>query len=237
MPGVVGTCVRLFLVALSVAGCATSVSPADRDAAPVPPDGDGGPLVCDGVDRSCPSQVPLDGSACEGALACPYPGVFPGCGDSAVRCVEGRWEHPSACIPPGPLLAEGCDDVELGPFPDLTLTVDPTPSAFVWGFQGNAMIEHRIALAPDDDAPSCVRVRTRLTLDGESVETTRPVRLRCGSSLTIQEIVPGLPCDDRRYEGTLEIEVIGVGTETIDLSLPGGQPSGSGGRPVCDTTG
>lgn len=230
------TCARLMLVALGLAGCAPLADAAPIDAAPLDagPPTDGGPPICDEVDRACPESVPQPGSACEGDLECRDPFTFPSCDDPIVRCIDGRWVHPP-CITPGPLLAEGCSDAALGPFSGLALTVDP-PTELVWGLQGNAMIEFEIAIDPREDAPGCVSVRTLLTFDGDAVQSTRPVRLRCGRSLTIQVIVPGLPCDDRAYEGTLEVEVIGLATQTIDFSVPGGQPAGSG-RPVCDTTG
>ncbi|MDQ3037851.1 MAG: hypothetical protein M3Y87_35985, partial [Myxococcota bacterium] len=209
---------------------AAPIDAAPADAAPT----DAGPIICDGVDRACPESVPLSGSACAGDLECRYSFAFPDCTDPTVRCIDGRWAHPP-CIPPGPQLAEGCSDPEVGPFSGLALTVEP-PTELTWGFQGNAMIEFQVAIDPEDDAPGCVSIRSRLTFDGETVESRRPVRLRCGRSLSVQVIVPGLPCDDRAYAGSLEVEVLGLATQTIAFSLPGGQPAGSG-RPVCDTTG
>jgi hypothetical protein len=240
-------CAVSMLCSLAVAGCgATDVDLVDsgfledaghedggsRDAGP-PRDGalvdapPGDASVACGADLVCPAQMPRRGSPCLSGLECTY-----SCGGGGpmelTRCIDGAWQPNDFCLP-APVLYESCEEpITTGLPAGIAMSVEP-PSAFVWGLQGSAMIEYAIRLAPSADAPSCVRVRSRMTVDGEAVELTRNVRLRCGESLVI---VPALPCEVRDYPLVLEVEVIGIGTERIELALPGGMTPGSG-RPVC----
>lgn len=210
-----------------LAACAPSASPADGGE-------DAGPERCD-LDRACPEAAPVWGGGCEGVLSCPY---FTMCGPDAsdvYECVSGTWTltMPGACAGAPPPLAESCRSPEPGPFegsrvwlsadvagaPEL---VDGDLVEVAFGSQGLAMIPYRVHV-DGDAAPRCAGITATVGLETmTSPPATHAVRLRCGDSLRVQDILPELPCEMREYPVTLEVAVEGVGSVSLDLRAMGG---------------
>jgi hypothetical protein len=131
----------------------------------------------------------------------------------------------------GPVLYEGCREPDDGPFPGVAFTVPP-PTSITWGLQGGAMIDVRFTLTPPEDAPRCAQVRITTTFDGESVALTHAVRIPCGRDVLVQTVLPSAPCDARLYPYSLDVEIVGVGTQHVEGDLMGGPPA-SGGPSPC----
>ena len=132
------------------------------------------------------------------------------------------------------LFAPAGGRAELTPSKPKNVFLDASFESVVSGGEEEVLFLESIALK---GKPSCVRVRSRVTFDGESVELTRSIRLRCGQSDLVQDILPGLPCEARDYPLHLEVEVEGVpGIREVDVDLRGGQRPGEG-RPVCNAEG
>src|SRR5690606_21369729 len=91
----------------------------------------------------------------------------------------------------------------------------------VWGPQGGAMIFYRVRL-DGEELPSCVSITTMVTPVGISPsQTTRPVRLRCGESLSMYEVLPAGDCTSTApVETTLRVEIAGRSAE-VTLIVPG----------------
>lgn len=210
-------CATLILCAL--AGCAAQSAEPD-------------PETCSYEDRACPADLPLQGAPCIGELSCPYAELTTyGCTEPA-QCIDGHWQI--ACFFPGPILAERCRDPQLGPFDGVAFELSAVSESIAWGLQGGAMVGYSVDAIPGDWAPDCVRVTARVEIEGMSETTVHDVRLRCGRSLPVQEILPMLPCEERDYDVHLEVSVEGMGSRTVDFTVRGG--NGGGFPPVCDPT-
>lgn len=196
------------------------------------------PTSCDAPDQSCPAEMPFPGAPCAGALACDY--------DDPVQpwrweCVEGRWSGTpdcseivgGACGVPDP--AEACQGAFSGSLEGASVSVGPSelgkafrafesgePAEIVWGPQGGAMIFYRVQI-DGADVPSCVAVATTVTAAGISPQTVeRPVRLRCGETLAMYEILPEGTCESNALvETILRVEVTGIGVVEVPLMVPG----------------
>ncbi len=218
---------------LAVVGCNAGVAPED----------DAGVTSCE-PDRACPEGAPVWGGPCEGALSCSFDACGAGSAD-VYECVDGEWAltMPAACAGGSPPLAEHCRSPFAGSLSGARVWLsaeragapemqggDTTEIAF--GPQGLAMVPFRLHIDGVDpmSAPGCVSITTTLSLDGtSSAPSTQQVRLRCGSSLRIQEILPDLPCDERAYAIGADVMVEGVGSVHLDLSaMGGGCPLGGG---------
>ncbi len=220
------TCPTLCLMAISLASCESAPAPVE----------DAAVASCGDPDRACPEGAPVWGGPCEGELTCPYEACGPG-GDDVYECVGGQWTFTiPGCVGGSPPLSESCRTPFDGALPGarLQLTADRAGAPelmdgdsveIAFGAQGLAMVPFRIALGDVDEtsAPSCVRVTTTLTLDGvASAPSVQQVRLRCGSSLRVQEILPDLPCEERSYAIGVDVAVDGVGSLHLDLTAMGG---------------
>lgn len=220
------SCSALCLLVTSLAACESPPAPAEDAAVP---------SSCD-PDRACPEGAPVWGGPCEGALTCPYEVCGPG-GDDVYECVDGQWSFTMpGCVGNSPPLAESCRTPYDGALPGASVRLsgdragapalaDGDSVEIAFGAQGLAMVPFRLHLEGVDgaSAPSCVRVTTTLTLDGTaSAPAIQQVRLRCGSSLRIQDILPDLPCDERSYAIGLSVAVDGVGSIHLDLTAMGG---------------
>lgn len=196
---------------------------------------DGGSAGCFEPDTSCPDDAPHTGYPCEGDLECTYEGSR--AGDKMFTCEDGEWsEVPCPGCPPQ--LFEACDapfDGTLdgvavmlgpavdGPFREFEDGEEVTP---VIGGQGSSMIAYRLEL-DDTGAPQCVRVRVRITIEGdEGPWNQHDIALHCGESLRIYEVLPFTPCEMRDYPTTLEVDVDGVGAATANIALQGGLCTG-----------
>lgn len=193
----------------------------------------GMPVSCDEPDRACPSGAPVWGGPCEGTLSCPYEACGPG-SDDIYECVGGEWTltMPVGCAGGSPPQAETCNAPFSGTFsgrvwisedragaPELE---DGATVPVVFGAQGFAMIPYRVHV-DGDGAPDCVRIRTTLTLDAmEGVPAPHDVRMRCGATLLVQDILPMLPCELRTYDVSITVEVEGIGSVSRDLAIMGG---------------
>lgn len=221
--------VRSVALTLFLGACTSAPSAHDAGLAD-----DVGAVSCE-ADRACPGAAPVWGGACEGTLACPFPSA---CGPSdpdTYECVSGTWTltMPAPCAGGSPPLAESCPSPSTAPVPGarLWLSLD-APGApelvdhdFVevaFGAQGLAMIPYRVHV-DGDGVPACVGVTATLTLDAlVGAPATHPVRLRCGDSLRIQDILPELPCEEREYEIGLDVSVEGVGAVSLRVHAMGG---------------
>lgn len=211
-------------------------------AAPTPGD-DAGVTSCE-PDRACPEGAPVWGGPCEGTLSCPFESCGGGSND-VYECVDGDWTltMPAPCAGGSPPLAEHCRTPFSGSLDGARVWLsadavgapelhDGDTTEIAFGAQGFAMVPFRVHLDGVDpaSAPSCVSVTTTLTLDAMTGSaSTQQVRLRCGSSLRIQEILPSLPCEMRAYAIGIDVAVEGVGSVHLDLSAMGGMcPRGGG---------
>lgn len=222
----------ISFIALLLAACGTAPAPAE----------DAAVSSCE-PDRACPEGAPVWGGACEGTLSCPFEACGPG-GDDVYECIDGQWTLTMpGCIGAPPPVAESCQTPFTGSLSGarLWLSADRAgapelasggTTEIAFGAQGLAMVPFRVHVDGVDpmSAPSCVTVTTTLTLDGApSAPSTQAVRLRCGSSLRIQEILPDLPCELRQYAIGVDVEVSGVGSVHLDLTAMGGMcPRGGG---------
>jgi hypothetical protein len=173
------------------------------------------------VDAVCPEELPYTGAPCVDGLSCRYSAlVGPGC-DGTARCEGGQWRALTACLV-APQLAETCRAPVTTPLAGATLAFVEAPGPLEWGAQGSAMVRFTIEVAPEETAPACVSVRSRVQLDAEMDETTVPIQLRCGRSRTIYVVLPGMPCEDRDYALVLDVDVTGVGTLHHEAMVRGG---------------
>lgn len=203
-----------------------------RDAGP--DESDSSIPACD-VDRACPAYPPVWGGPCEGTLSCDFITM---CGSDTrdrYECVAGEWTltMPGACAGGGIPLNESCGDPFTGTLPGarVYLTADRAGAPEImdgdlvlvaFGAQGLAMLPLRLHVESDTDV-ACVRMVSTLTLEGmPSAPTTHSVRLRCGSSLRIQDVLPDLPCEEREYAASIDVEVDGAGMLHRDVRLLGG---------------
>ena len=129
--------------------------------------------------------------------------------------------------------AEGCGDVFTG---DMTADIAVGPVAagqafreftageepeIVWGGQGAAMVYFRLRI-DSEDAPGCVVVNTTVAAVGMTPLTAKTsVTLRCGESLRMYVVLPDDDCPSGLVDTVLTVEVEGVGTREITLSIPG----------------
>lgn len=217
----------LLLAMLSLTACDAS--------APMP---DAGPIDCN-LDVACPAGAPVWGGPCEGVLSCPF--VTP-CGpgtDDVYECVAGEWTLtvPGACAGGGPPLAESCSAPLTTELPGASVWISADRAGapaiadgelveVAYGAQGLAMLPLRVRVDAEVPPP-CVRITTTLGLEGmTSAPASHDVRLRCGSSLRIQDILPELPCEEREYAVTIDLEVEGVGTIRREVRIMGGGCTG-----------
>jgi hypothetical protein len=78
------------------------------------------------------------------------------------------------------------------------------------------MIPYRVRVEGLDATPTCIRATARVTSDGRTADDTKQLRLRCGSTLRVYEILPLCPLPGD-HEITLEVTVEGIGTQTVRL--------------------
>ena len=91
-----------------------------------------------------------------------------------------------------------------------------------FGSQGLAMIPYRIHV-DGEPVPACAHVTATLGLETmTSPDAIHDVRLRCGDSLRVQDILPALPCEEREYPVTLDVTLEGVGSVSLTLRAMGG---------------
>jgi hypothetical protein len=140
---------------------------------------------------------------------------------------------PAPCAGGSPPIAESCASPSTAAVPGarLWLSVDTAGAPelvnhdtieFAIGSQGLAMIPYRVHVE-GDGAPACASVTTTLRLETMTgAPVTHAVRLRCGDSLRIQDILPDLPCETRDYEVGLDVAVEGVGAVSLTLHAMGG---------------
>jgi hypothetical protein len=214
--------VFVLTTAAALLGCG------DDDGTPTPDastEEDAGPLSCDAPDSVCPEDAPYPNGRCVGALDCTYDSpMLPGPDDWTFQCVDGAWQEMLLCGGCAPQTYEACrTPIDTG-MAGARVTSGITDGATlvpVFGGQGGAMIMHTVNVDGLDDR-RCVEVRQRVTLEGIPAEITIPVRLRCGRSAPMFAILPDRPCEFRDYAATLELEVLGAGSETLDLTITGG---------------
>lgn len=220
-----------LLAACLVAGCGTT----DPD----PGDDAGPPSSCE-PDRACPESAPVWGGPCDGTLECSFVSACGPGSDDVYECVAGQWSltMPAPCAGGSPPLVETCRTPFTGSLSGARVWLSEDRAGapelgegdtieVAFGSQGLAMVPFRVHVDGVDpaSAPGCVRVATSLTLDGAPVPPTpsvQAVRLRCGASLRIQEILPDLPCESRDYAIGVDVTVEGVGTVRVDLTAAGG---------------
>jgi hypothetical protein len=218
----------VFFLSLSMLACGNPPTPTDGGTG-----GDAG-TSCLEPDRVCPADPPLPGSPCEGMLVCPY------APSGMATCAGGTWLFDSgcdggpiggSCIPP---LAEVCRTPFTGTLTGASIEVGPADGVFRpfadhepvtadFGGQGGAMVAYRVRVEGTDVAPECVSVSTTVTYDGMApVASRRGIRLHCGQSLGMLDILSDRPCESRIYPVTMTVEVQGVGSTTATLDLMGG---------------
>lgn len=218
---------RVLALVVLLSACSASPGPTDGGASE-----DAGPESCT-ADRACPGGAPVWGGGCEGTLSCAFPAC--GTGMDVYECVAGTWSLtvPEPCAGVSPPLAESCPSPETATVPGARLWLSEDVAGapeledgdlveIVFGAQGLAMIPFRVHV--DGDAPPrCARVTATLAEDAmTAAPSTHDVRLRCGDSLRIQDILPELPCDEREYAIGLDVTVEGVGSVSLDLRAMGG---------------
>jgi hypothetical protein len=216
---------KALTIAIVLAGCGSSAPMEDA----------GPPPNCDEPDRACPSGAPVWGGPCEGTLSCPYESCGPDA-DDVYECVAGEWSltMPAACAGGGPPLAESCTNTFAGTLEGGRVWIsadragapelgDGDAIEVAFGAQGFAMVPYRVHVEGTGELPACVALTATVSLD-EIAGAAAPhdIRLRCGSSLRIQDILPSLPCEFRSYAVHLDVAVEGVGSVSRDLTLMGG---------------
>ena len=200
---------------------------------------DAPPERCD-IDSVCPEEPPLAGGPCAGALRCDY---FT-CGGppfaDTYECRDGQWTFvASMCLGAPPVLAELCrtpaTSFEAGTrfviTPDAAGAdpyVDGQAVDLVIGPQGGAMVPYRVRLEGTDATPTCIHATARVTTEGMSADGDKRLRLRCGSTLRVYEILPLCPLPGER-DVTLEVTVEGLGTQTVRLVASNDMPCPRGG--------
>jgi hypothetical protein len=151
------------------------------------------------------------------------------------ECVGGTWTltMPGLCAGAPPPLAESCRSPETATVPGARLwlsrdaagapeLVDGDLVEIVFGSQGLAMIPYRIHVDAETP-PRCAHITVTLGMEGMAgTPVTHDVRLRCGGSLRIQDILAELPCEEREYAIRLEVTVEGVGSVSLELRAMGG---------------
>lgn len=185
------------------------------------------PERCD-IDSVCPEEPPLAGGPCAGALRCDY---FT-CGGppfaDTYECQSGGWVFvASMCIGAPPALAERCrvPDTAFDATARFVITPDAAGAepyrdgdrvTLVIGPQGGAMIPYRVRIEGVEETPTCVHASARIESDGMTSTSDANLRLRCGSTLRVYEIMPLCPAAGE-HEATLEVTVEGLGTQTVRL--------------------
>ncbi len=185
------------------------------------------PERCD-VDTACPEDAPLAGGPCMGTLSCPYYTCGgPPFADTYV-CNAGQWTLESTmCIGAPPALAELCraPTTSFDTSARFVITPDAAGAApfadgqhveLVVGPQGGAMIPYRIRIEGLDETPTCIHSSATVTMEGMTAMGEKLLRLRCGSTLRVYEILPICP-PMGDHEVTLEVTVEGLGTQSISL--------------------
>lgn len=221
---------------VALAGCPGNGNTADTGV-DVPPE------RCD-VDTTCPEEAPLAGGPCldpSAALSCPYYTCGgPPFGDTYV-CRGGQWTLESTmCLGAPPALAELCRTpvTSFDAAARFVLTPDAAGAApytngqhvdLVIGPQGGAMIPYRVRLEGLDETPTCIHATARVTSDGMTAMDDKQLRLRCGSTLRVYEILPLCPLPGD-HPLTLEVTVEGLGTQSVELVATNamGCPRGGG---------
>lgn len=226
----------LVLATLSLVGCLDSTRMADAGF-------DAPPERCD-IDTRCPEEAPLSGGPCEdpaGALRCPYYTCGgPPFGDTYV-CRDRQWTiETSMCVGVPPALAELCRApvTSFDASTRFVITPDAAGAApytsgqrveLVVGPQGGAMIPYRVRLEGAEATPTCIRATASVTSDGITAMDEKQLRLRCGSTLRVYEILPLCPLPGE-HPVTLEVTVEGLGTQRLELLATNamGCPRGGG---------
>lgn len=188
---------------------------------------DAPPERCD-IDTSCPEEAPLSGGPCAGALSCEYATCGGGPFVDTYACQSEQWMFVSSmCLGAPPVLAELCrtPTTSWDPSARFVITPDAAGAApysdgqridLVIGPQGGAMIPYRVRLEGLDETPTCLRSTAVVTSDGMTAMDTKQLRLRCGSTLRVYEILPLCPMPGE-HEVTLEVTVEGLGTQSVRL--------------------
>jgi len=242
-----GLSIVFFSVAVLAGGCDSATVDAgaeagvdagrDAEAAGVDAGADAGPIDCDGnVDETCPESLPYATSRCAVGLTCTFDDPN---GSWEYTCPEGRWEANGVCDPmlpgacPVPRFSERCSSPFTGMISGGTVQIGPVTSAdfrpfmdeelvdFTVGAQGSAMIAYRIEVG-GVGVPACVRAVTTLSSPIiERVSEPRTISLLCGSSLGILGVVQrATPCPEEPAVVTLTVDVSGVGTASVNLTVP-----------------
>jgi hypothetical protein len=145
------------------------------------------------------------------------------------------------CIPP---FGEACDSPSSKPISGVTLEIaagdatqpftplaDGAPVDVVWGGQGSPMLAYRVRVS-GAPVPDCALVAHKLALGPYSgAETKTPVRLHCGESLVVYDIVPiDQGCSSPPLPQDLGLEVSAFGQKkTLKLTWPNAAcPKGGG---------
>jgi hypothetical protein len=194
---------------------------------------DAAPDLCE-TDRVCPELAPLGGGRCEGALTCQFPTSCGGVLQDSYACQEGRWvQTMSMCIGAPPVLAELCTMPQTTGLAGATFEVTPDLAGaapytdgqrveLTIGPQGGAMLPYRVRIGGVDVPPTCIQTRTRLTMEGETRMTDERLRVRCGTTMRVYDILPTCPSGARDFNFDFEITVEGIGTQTLRLVTTGG---------------
>ena len=93
-----------------------------------------------------------------------------------------------------------------------------------WGGQGSPMLEFRLKI-DDLEAPECLTYTLSATLSvGTEAEASGTVKTRCGESLLMYMIFPleTIDCDPSTFGVQLEVNIIGFGKKSYDLTFQGG---------------
>lgn len=174
---------------------------------------------CEQPDRTCPTDAPAEGNACEGALECFY--VHPDFPSdpmgSRLSCVDGAWREQVLCSGCAQRRSEECraPDTSVAPS-ELTLTLADPP--IVFGTQGLAMVAYSIALDPPRD---CVELHETTTIDGMPAPGVHTARLHCGVSRTVYAILYDLPCRAPSHDIGLSVEVVGAAAASTSFTWTG----------------
>jgi hypothetical protein len=204
------------------------------DSTPSGTGGAGGAPACWDVATACPSTPPYEGARCAVADTCSYSKSL-----YEYHCVGERWGAVcvgagggSSCVPP---FSETCDSPSSGPVSGITLELgdgdasqpfvpwaDGATVDAVWGGQGSPMLAYRLRVT-GAEVSDCALVAHKLSLGTfQGPETKRPVRLHCGESLVLYDILPlDQACDQPPppTDVTLEVTVFGH-TKAVKLTWP-----------------